>query len=154
MSGCPLSDVLIAVELRSAEEVGERVVDARTVHSAYGHVVREGQAVQLPQQAGEQLAARRLSIDDMHVGCVVDVEQHGLTRQQRGVGGRAGDHCQKLAPSNLCMRMVEVGVFRGVVPAECSPYPEVLGPRRRVDRTTRWRGWGLQVEAEAGEAGI
>ena len=44
-------------------------------------------------------------------------------------------------------------MFRGVAPAECSPYPEVLGPR--VWSRPYWQRWcGLEVEAEATEAGI
>ena len=50
--------------------------------------------------------------------------------------------------------MVEVCVFRRVAPAECSPYPEVLGPRRRVDRTARQSRCGLEIEAEAFETGV
>jgi len=46
----------------------------------------------------------------------------------------ARHHKAEFAPRNLSMRMVEVGVFRGIGPAECRPYPKVLGPRRRVDR--------------------
>ena len=87
-------------------------------------------AVELAKQASKCCAACRLSIDDVHIRGVVDVEQHGLTGQQRGVGGRASNHRQKLAPRDLSMRVVEVRVFRRVGSAECCPYPEVLGPRR------------------------
>jgi hypothetical protein len=95
-----------------------------------------------------------LPVDDVDIGEIVDVEEHGLTRQQRSVGGCASNHRQELAPRNLSMRMVEVGVFRGIGPAECRPYPKVLGPRRRVNSTARLRRCGLEIEAEATEAGI
>jgi hypothetical protein len=144
-----LSNVVVAVQIGPAEEVGERVVDSRAVLRANGDVVLAGDAVELTEQASEGLAACRLPVDDVHVGGVVDVKEHGLTRQQRGVGGCAGDHCQKFTPRDLSMRVVEVSVFRGVGPAECCPYPEVLGPRRRVNRTARQRRCGLEVEAEA-----
>ena len=45
-------------------------------------------------------------------------------------------------------------MFWAVAAAECCPYPEVLGPRCRVDRTARQRRCGLEVEAEAAEAGV
>ena len=119
-----------------------------------GDVVLAGDAVELPEQAGEHLAARRLPVDDVHVRGVVDVEEHGLSGQQRGVGGCAGDHRQELAPRDLSVRMVEVGVFRGVIAAEPGPDTQVSWPRRRVDRTARQRRCGLEVEAEATEAGV
>jgi hypothetical protein len=86
--------VAVSVQLRTAEEVGERVVYAGAVHCADVDVVLAGDAVQLTEQASEGLAARRLPVDDVHVGEVVDVEQHGLTCQRRGVGGCAGNHRQ------------------------------------------------------------
>ena len=144
----------MAVQLGSAEEVGQRVVDAWAVLRADGDVVLARDAVQLTKQAGERFAARRLAVDDVHVGHVVDVEEHGLTGQQRGVGGCAGNHRQQLAPRDLSVRVVEVSVFGGVAPAECCPYPEVLGPRRRVDCAAWRRRCGLEVEAEAGQAGV
>ena len=154
MSGGPPRDVVVTVQVGSAEEVGQRVVDSRAVLCADGDVVLAGDAVQLAEQAGECLAASRLSVDDVDVGHVVDVEEHGLTGQQRGVGGCAGNHRQELAPSDLSVRVVELSVFWAVAAAECCPYPEVLGPRRRVDRTARQRRCGLEVEAEAAEAGV
>jgi hypothetical protein len=114
-----------------------------------GDVVLASDAVELTEQASEGFAARCLPVDNVNIGEVVDVEQHGLTGQQRGVGGCASNHCQKLAPRDLGVRMVEVSVLRGICPAESCPYPEVLGPRCRVDRTARQRRCGLEVEAEA-----
>ena len=103
----------------------------------------------------------------MHVRAVVHVEQQRLAGQEWAVGGGAGYDCEKLAPCNLSVRVVEVSVFWGVAPAESSAYPEVLGPRRRVDRTVgqrrrglgvgrtgRQRRRGLEVEAKAAGAGI
>ena len=52
----------------------------------------------------------------------VDVEELGLPREQRGVRDRAGEHCQKLQGRDVSVIAVEVGVFWGVAPAECSPY--------------------------------
>jgi hypothetical protein len=154
VSGDPLGDVVVTVQLWSAKEVGQRVVYARAVLCADGNVVLARDAVELTEQAREGLAARCLPVDDVDIGEVVHEKEHGLTGQQRGVGGCASNHGQKLAPRNLRMRMVEVSVFRGVGSAECSPYPEVLGPRRRVDRTARQRRCGLEVEAKAFETGV
>ena len=78
--------MVAAVQLGAAEEIRQRVVHAGAVLGADGDVVGEGDAVELPQQAGEGLAARRLAVDDVHVGEVINVEEHGLTGQQRGVG--------------------------------------------------------------------
>ena len=58
------------------------------------------------------------------------------------------------APRDLSVRVVEVSAFWAVAAAECCPYPEVLGPRRRVDRAARQRRCRLEVEAEAAEAGV
>jgi hypothetical protein len=154
VSGDPLGDVVVAVQLGPAEEVGQRVVDSWAVLRAEGDVVLASDAIELAKQASECFAACRLPVDDVDVRLVVHVEEHGLTGQQRGVGGCASNHGQKLAPRNLRMRMVEVSVFRGVGSAEPGPYPEVLGPRRRVDRTARQRRRGLEIEAEAGQAGV
>ncbi len=113
--------MVVAVQLGSAEEVCQRVVHAGAVLRSDGDVVLAGDAVELPEQAGEHFAARRLPVDDVHVRGVIHVEEHGLTGQQRGVGGCAGNHRQELTPSNLCVRMVEVGVFGGVTAAEPGP---------------------------------
>ena len=90
----------------------------------------------------------------MDICGIVDVEEHRLTCQQRGVGGRASNHRQELTPCNLRMRMVEVSVFRGVIAAEPGPYLEMSGPRCRVNRTARQRRCRLEIEAEAIEAGV
>jgi hypothetical protein len=47
MSGSPLSDVAVAVQLGPTEEVGEYVVHSRAVLRADGEVVSQGDAVQL-----------------------------------------------------------------------------------------------------------
>ena len=119
-----------------------------------GEVVFAGNSVELTEQAGERLAARCLPVDDVDVGEIVHVEKHGLTRQQRSVGGCASNHRHELAPRDLSMRVVEVGVFRGVAATKCRPYLKVLGPRRRVNRTDRQRRCGLEIEAESLETGI
>jgi hypothetical protein len=117
------------VQLGAGQEVCQRVVDAGPVASLYEEVVSEGGSVELSEQASERLAACALSIDDVHVGAVVDEKEERLSCEKGCVGSRAGDYRQQLAPCYLSMRMVEVCVFRRVAPAECSPYPEVLGPR-------------------------
>ena len=61
---------------------------------ANGEVILAGDTVELTEQAGERLAARCLPVDDVDIGEVVDVEEHGLTCQQRGVGGCASNHRQ------------------------------------------------------------
>jgi hypothetical protein len=154
MSGHPLGDVVVVVQLGSTEEVGEDVVHSWAVLCANGEVVLAGNTVELTEQAGERLAARCLTVDDVDVGEVVHVEEHGLTCQQRSIGGRASNYGQELAPRDLSMRMMEVSVFRGVATTECRPNLEVLGPRRRVNRTDRQRRCGLEIEAESLETGI
>jgi hypothetical protein len=67
MSGHPLGDVVVAVQLGSAEEVRQRVVHAGAVLRPNGDVVLAGEAVELPEYAGEHLAARRLPVDDMDI---------------------------------------------------------------------------------------
>ena len=68
MSGDPLGDVVVAVQLGSTEEVGQRVVHPWAVYRADGNVVLEGEAVQLTEQDGEHLAACGLPIDDVDIG--------------------------------------------------------------------------------------
>jgi len=121
--------MIVMVERWTAEEVGQHVVHSGPVLRADGQVVAQGQAVQLTEEASQHLAACRLPVDDVNVRAVVHVEQQRLTVQQRAVGCSAGHNRQQLAPRNLSVRVVEMSVFRGVRPAECSPYPEVLGPR-------------------------
>lgn len=41
-----------------------------------GEVVLEGKSVELSKQGSELFAARGLSVDDMHVALVVDVEDY------------------------------------------------------------------------------
>ena len=77
-------------------------------------VVLQRDAVQLAEQPGEGLAACSLSVDDVHVGAVVHVEQQRLAVQQGTVGRSACYYGQELAPRDLCVRVVEVGVFRAV----------------------------------------
>lgn len=106
--------MVVAVPLGPAEKVGELVVYAGAVLGPDGQVVAQRDAVQLAQQAGERLAARGLPVDDVHVRAVVHVEQQRLAAQQRAVGRSAGYYGQELAPRDLSVRVVEVGVFRGV----------------------------------------
>ena len=80
---------------------------------ADGQVVAQGEAVQLAEQAGQQLAPCGLSVDDVNIRAVVHVEQQRLAGQEWAVGGGAGYDCEKLAPCNLSVRVVEVGVFWG-----------------------------------------
>jgi hypothetical protein len=62
------------VQLSPAEEVGESVLDSRPVAGPNGEVVAQGDAVELAQEAGEGWAASRLTVDDVYIGAVVDVE--------------------------------------------------------------------------------
>jgi hypothetical protein len=50
--------------------------------------------------------------------------------------------------------MVEVGVFRGIAPAESSPYLEMSGPCCTINRTGRQYRCRLEIEAEATKAGV
>jgi hypothetical protein len=50
--------------------------------------------------------------------------------------------------------MVEVGVFRGIAPAESSPYLEMSGPCCTINRTGRQYRCRLEIEAEAKKAGV
>ncbi len=77
--------MVVMVQLGSTEEVGYHVVHARAMLSSNGQVVAQGNAVQLTQQASECFTACCLSVDDMHVGAVVDVEQQRLPDQPRPV---------------------------------------------------------------------
>jgi hypothetical protein len=93
-----------------------------------------------------------LPVDDVHIGQVVHVEADGLVAQARRICGERRHYGEQLAPSDLLRRLMVWCVFRGVDPAEGCPYLKVMGPRAGVDRARRW--CGLQVEAEATEAGI
>jgi hypothetical protein len=95
-----------------------------------------------------------LSVDDLHIRTVVHVEEQRSPREERRVGSGAGYYGQELTPRDLGVRVVQVCVFRGVCPTECSPYLKVLGPRGGVDCTGRRRRCRLEIEAEATEAGV
>jgi hypothetical protein len=56
------------VQCRAREEVGQRVVDSRTMNRSNGEVVLEGQSIKLTKQGSELFAARSLPIDDVNIG--------------------------------------------------------------------------------------
>jgi hypothetical protein len=75
VSGLPHCDVVVVVECGAGEEVGQRVVDSRTMNRLDGEVVVKSESVQLTKQGSELFAARSLPIDDVHIGAVVNVEE-------------------------------------------------------------------------------
>jgi hypothetical protein len=74
--GCvPLTDVALLMELGTRQKVCQYIVDSWSMLCSDGDVVLQSDAVQLTQKRCESLAACRLSIDDVHVGCVIDVKE-------------------------------------------------------------------------------
>jgi hypothetical protein len=67
--------VAVLMQLGARQEVRQRVVHPRPVTGADGEVVLQGNAVQLTEQTSESFAASGLSVDDVYVGAVVDVEE-------------------------------------------------------------------------------
>jgi hypothetical protein len=71
----PLSDVALLMELGTRQKICQHIVNPWSMLCSDGNVVLQSDAVQLTQKRCESLAACRLSIDDVHVGCVIDVKE-------------------------------------------------------------------------------
>lgn len=75
VKGSPLVEMPVVMQLGAAEEVSQRIVHTWPMLGLDGDIIAESDAVKLTKEASEHFTPSCLSIDDVYISAVIDIEE-------------------------------------------------------------------------------